>query len=516
MGHDVDAGTTVLLFGPLAVLSLVLLKRALFPDRLSFPDIPALGPTAPLLYYYGAIKFLIYGEDTIAEGYRKYKGGAFKVPELFSWHVIASGREMIEELRKAGDDELNFDEATAELLQTDYTFGKSIRTHPYHISAVRSRLTRNLGAIFDEIRDEIVAGFEDVLPPSDDWHKLSLNEGIMQLICRTSNRIFVGLPTCRHPDYIKLNIDFAASVVISATILRFFPILVRPLVAKILSNVQGIINRGEQFLGAMVSKRLQMHYEYGKDWPDKPNDLVSWLIDEVVDSGQRPEMHDIVLRVLTLNFASIHTTSMSLIHAFQHAAACPEHADTMRKEAEQAVREFGWTKDALDNMPLMDSFLRESHRYNGLGSVTMSRMAMKDFTFSNGTFIPKGGLVSVVERPMHLDSEHYEHPDEFRPWRFVESRNSDVSLGEVGVRVSRYGVVSTSPEYVTFGHGRHACPGRFFATCELKGMLAHLLLNYDIKMENEGAIPKNLWLGVRMLPNPTSEIMYKRRHCSLS
>jgi len=36
--------------------------------------------------------------------------------------------------------------------------------------------------------------------------------------------------------------------------------------------------------------------------------------------------------------------------------------------------------------------------------------------------------------------------------------------------------------YIGFGHGMHACPGRFFAGNELKVALAHLLLKYDWKM----------------------------------
>ncbi|KAF8991069.1 hypothetical protein BDQ17DRAFT_1255265, partial [Cyathus striatus] len=39
-----------------------------------------------------------------------------------------------------------------------------------------------------------------------------------------------------------------------------------------------------------------------------------------------------------------------------------------------------------------------------------------------------------------------------------------------------------SSEYVPFGHRRYACPGRFFAASERKAMLAHTLLNYDVKL----------------------------------
>jgi hypothetical protein len=39
------------------------------------------------------------------------------------------------------------------------------------------------------------------------------------------------------------------------------------------------------------------------------------------------------------------------------------------------------------------------------------------------------------------------------------------------------GVGSTS---LTFGYGRHACPGRFFAANEIKMIMAEILLRYEI------------------------------------
>lgn len=42
-------------------------------------------------------------------------------------------------------------------------------------------------------------------------------------------------------------------------------------------------------------------------------------------------------------------------------------------------------------------------------------------------------------------------------------------------------LVSATAERLAFGFGKHACPGRFFAAQELKTMLAHVLLKYDIE-----------------------------------
>lgn len=44
-------------------------------------------------------------------------------------------------------------------------------------------------------------------------------------------------------------------------------------------------------------------------------------------------------------------------------------------------------------------------------------------------------------------------------------------------------LASTSSEHTLFGHGRHACPGQFFAVNEMKIILAQFLLEYDLRAE---------------------------------
>jgi len=56
--------------------------------------------------------------------------------------------------------------------------------------------------------------------------------------------------------------------------------------------------------------------------------------------------------------------------------------------------------------------------------------------------------------------------------------------------------VSVSPSSLTFGLGRHACPGRFFAANEIKMICAVLLMNYDVALpEGESERYENLTFG---------------------
>jgi hypothetical protein len=63
--------------------------------------------------------------------------------------------------------------------------------------------------------------------------------------------------------------------------------------------------------------------------------------------------------------------------------------------------------------------------------------------------------------------------DEFHPWRFSDLRKHS---GEE----NKHQFVTTTTEDTVFGHGRWACPGRFFASNEIKAILIQLLARYDI------------------------------------
>jgi hypothetical protein len=52
---------------------------------------------------------------------------------------------------------------------------------------------------------------------------------------------------------------------------------------------------------------------------------------------------------------------------------------------------------------------------------------------------------------------------------------------------------------------------RFFAATELKAMLAHLILNYDMKAEVDGVRPPNQSFGLVISPNPKGRVSLRKR-----
>ena len=102
----------------------------------------------------------------------------------------------------------------------------------------------------------------------------------------------------------------------------------------------------------------------------------------------------------------------------------------------------------------------------------------------------------------HFDSANYPDPQRFDPFRFVD-KTAPHNRGR------KVDMTSTHADFIAFGHGRHACPGRFFAANVLKLMLAHIIVTYDVKLE--GGRPEDVWYVASCMPNPKGEVTFRKR-----
>lgn len=61
-----------------------------------------------------------------------------------------------------------------------------------------------------------------------------------------------------------------------------------------------------------------------------------------------------------------------------------------------------------------------------------------------------------------------------------------------------------------FGIGRHACPGRYMVSDEVKLVMVHLLLNYDFAIKGFGPRPRNMAFGKFMLPDMQAKVWLRK------
>ncbi|KAK7686510.1 hypothetical protein QCA50_010108 [Cerrena zonata] len=466
----------------------------------NLPYIPTVGGSSlPLLSYRGAFRLVRHAKEIMKEGYQKYKGGIFKIAMLDRWVVVFSGPELVDELRRMPDEMVSFQAAAEDLVQLKYTFGEG---SAIHMDLIRNKLTRSLAALLPDIQDEIIASFNDLIPARDDWTSITVLPAMQKIVARVSSRVFVGRPLCRNEEYLNLSIFHTLSVARTRKLLGLTPHILKPFIGRFVNESKQGIKKGETFLNPLIEERLRRIDETGDAWPDKPDDLLQWSLEDAVARGDK--MDTVVRSILITNFAAIHTSSSSFTQALYTLAAHPECIKPLREEIEIVIKEEGWTKTALQKLRKLDSFMRENQRINGITSFSVMRVALQDITLSNGTLIPVGTLMVAPVFCTHMDEENYHDASVFNPWRFSDMRDED---GEN----TKHHFVSTSSDYIAFGHGRHACPGRFFAVNELKAMMAHLLMNYDVRFEGDTERPKNIWFSASVSPDPSIKLLFRKR-----
>ncbi|KAH8104522.1 cytochrome P450 [Cristinia sonorae] len=469
--------------------------------------IPTVGTSIPVLAYINGLRYMTSASQILRMGYKEYArgNGIFKVALADQWLVLVAGRKQLEEFRQMSDDQVSDAGGLDELLAVRYIVGADVVANPYHIPLIHMKLTRNLDEFHAMMKDEIWSGFDDTIGDAREWSTISAFETAMTIVSRTSNRVFVGMPYCRDPEFLSVAQDVTLDIAQSRFIINLFPPFMKPFIAPLVNKVPSRLRKAYAMIGPLVEERRKRAEECKankEEWDDKPNDLLTWLIEEGAENGYSNESS--VLFLLLVEFVALHTTAMSITHALYHLAADPSLVAPLRAEVDTILAETNGelgTRRAVNKMKKIDSFLRESQRLNGANATSFWRKTLQPVTFSSGITIPAGVFLSAPASATHMDEDIYPNPEVFDPWRFVGAENSP-------------SLVSTSSDFLAFGHGRHACPGRHFAAYQMKLMLAFTVLNYDIKMPagQEGIRPKNKWIGNAILPDRTAKVLFKKRN----
>ncbi|KAF8887264.1 cytochrome P450 [Gymnopilus junonius] len=464
--------------------------------------IPTVGYSSPLLLYISAWRFLGHAREIFLEGYRKYPNQVWKVPTFEGWIVIANGSSRVEDVSKASEEQLNTSDHFAEFLQLDYTLGPEVTWNPYHVNVVRTTLTRNILAQFDEMYHELVNAFDDALPRelSSDWASVPILDATVELESRVSARLAVGAPLCYDKEYRAICSRSGVSLM-KGRMLRFFPKFLKPLASKLFVNVHDDIKTMSKLLRPLIDHRLEEESIQGTQWPGKPNDLLMWMLDEAGRLGVERTPLDIATRMYFIAFASL-DISMIFVLALQEIAKKPEkYLQPLRDEVEVVVGEEGWSKAAVSKMYKMDSFFRELQRCYDVVLLHLRRKVQNDFVFSDGTFVPAGVTICVNSYGSHHDETLFPLPETFNGFRFVKDDSQEQTL-----------MTKPTLEYNVFGYGKRACPGRFSAAYRLKTMLAHVIMTYDFKLEESTNVSgRNEFNDLVMTPDKKAQMLFRRR-----
>ncbi|KAF9049305.1 cytochrome P450 [Hymenopellis radicata] len=449
------------------------------------------------------VKAIVNTQAYLHDGYRKTKGvgGLFKLPTPTRWVVVATDPETMRDIYRGSDNDLSSSDAIEAILQFSHTLGPEILDNPYHVPLMTSLLSKRLDEICPGMFEELEYVFKKSLEVND-IHGHTFLENVVSSV---SNRIFVGLSLCRNQRFLQLTRTFTFRMTIVGFILsgtpsflrRFLAFLISPnrVQAKIAQLVQPVVLRQRQ---AMVLKDPKLSQSI---------DVLSNMM--AIAEGKEQSAMALTLRIMHLNFAAVSSTSIILPLAFNHLASRQDWQDEIAAEVQEIIDQEGWsfrspvsyakvglTRERIRTFAIFVVAVQSPTKLSL--TATLGRVVTApSFTFSNGITVPRGTLLCATSRELCLDNTG----TEFQPFRFVK---------EDEIRLATDSSTTSTPQYMPWGHGKHACPGRFFAVCQMKAIIAYTFFHYRVSVANQRQ-PTLKWLFVMSAPDKSLQFRFEPR-----
>ncbi|KAJ0123570.1 Dihydromonacolin L monooxygenase LovA [Diaporthe amygdali] len=404
--------------------------------------------------------------------------------------------------------------------------GMDSLTHQNDIlqKVTRQNITQSLNLITDDLSDEATLALEEMLGDNKEWTSMTLKTFVLHLVARLSSRLFVGEELCRNEEWLELAKTYTLDTFAAARVLRSTPFALRRIAVWFLpewKKVRQDLADAKRILSPVIEKRLERNrIADAKGVPrPKTGDTIQWFHDAFERNGLEPKLAG---AQLALSVVAIHTTTELLTGTLLDLAHNDEFIDNLREEMIGVLEEQNaaaevdtdgstkttWKKNSLYKLKLLDSALKESQRLHTRDIASMRRIAEAPVTLSDGTVIPKGAFTWVT-LDAYKNPDIYADPEKYNPRRFLDLRNQPG-------QENRWQLVSTTADHLGFGHGEHACPGRFFASNEAKIALVHLLMKYDWKLpdgKRPGDVVKG---GTERGVDGETKILFRRRQEEVS
>ncbi|KAI1263498.1 trichothecene C-8 hydroxylase [Xylariaceae sp. FL1019] len=478
-------------------------------------DYPVVNPRKWFEFSNARVKkdFMINARALVHEGLKRYPGRPFKVNTDMT-DMIVLPNEYADEIRNIR--ELSFPASIRKHFYSDLKSFESMAPAGGNgcqlaKSVVQRQLTHQLAYVTQPLSEKCTTVLQEVLTDNKDWHELpSLMQSASMIVYRLSSRVLLGDELCHDEEWRKIVMEHTTTVMDAVLQIRMWPSILRPIVHWVLPSCRESrmqLQRSREIIDPVIQRRRKLRRELiaKGETPKMMNDGLEWL-----DENAKGEPYDAAILQLALSMVAMHTTTDLLTQCLIDIMTHPEIIEPLRKEVIETMGKGRWNRTSLQNLKLLDSVLKETQRLKPIEMATMKRVALRDVKLSDGSRIPKGADV-IVYAGNHWDPNVYEDPNTWNPYRFHNRR-----LAAKNEKDGRpYLLSSTSTEHMAFGHGLHACPGRFFVADEIKVALCHLILKYDWK-SSEGSNAEPITMGFTLLANPVVKVMVKRREEEIS
>jgi ent-kaurene oxidase len=295
-------------------------------------------------------------------------------------------------------------------------------------------------------------------------------------------------------------------------ILRCFPTWTHTILSRLLPSYHRglrLLHRGKKLLGPKIQELLDKNdSDLWQPSDDNTDDLnvLSWLAS---CAKGRDRSADIIGHVMVMvALAAVHTTLLRMVNVLYDVIDASSYLKQELLEEIAGVARSGWHDNGnpYDALAKLDSVLRESQRMSPPTTLGMKRLFKEPYMFQDGTQVEAGTYACMPVYSIENDPLTTPDPEKFdglRAFRASRDASSD--------RAHEYLFSSPGPDFLNFGYGKTACPGRFFASIAVKMVIVKALADYEFRFLPNTQRPKNLLVHEFLFTWPWTKILIRRK-----
>jgi cytochrome P450 len=197
-------------------------------------------------------------------------------------------------------------------------------------------------------------------------------------------------------------------------------------------------------------------------------DILSLLLQVRYDDGSSLTDRQVRDELVVMLMAGHETTGTALSWAFERILSLPDVQRRILEELDATTGTAPLSAAHLPQLEYLDAVVKESLRIRPIMPVGGARLVKREIEVGGHVISPGTILVNAMYL-LHRRSDLYPSPDEFKPERFIGKRIIDPY------------------EWTPFGGGVRRCLGYAFALFEMKTILATILSQARLRIENPNA-----------------------------
>jgi len=337
-----------------------------------------------------------------------------------------------------------------------------------------------LSRIYSNLRNTLDKSFENNITERgkiiDGWTSVKLAFTIGSTVSEMMGLAFFGEELASNTEFASVS-KHAQDMIKSIRAFQITPNFLAPYVHNWITNNGKAMHTLLQYITPFFTRARNTSL------PDQP--YIAYSMAKLNPDSEYWTPSMLAQAILGIWFVASHQPWMNLDFILLELSIRPGSVEILRAEiGDPDILDYAM----VEELPYLDSFIKETVRLNPLDTMAIRRKALRHFTFSSGgPHVLEGHMACISLCDAMRNEADYPNANVFDGSRFTD----------------------VSEKYSTWGFGSLACQGRFHASLIMKLVLIHVIARWEFRLEDEKASRQWKWETFKM-PWQSTRVQFRK------